>query len=307
MTLQAIRVTLLAWCVTAAAGCSSAAETTSDRPVNLRISGTTARDFQGMAPALPDVHFEVATEGGSSITSLHDLRRGTIDLSMPMADVAYLAYSGQLDEMPGRFDQLRGMAVLSLNAVHLVAGRHTNIQSLSDLKGLKVSLGPPGSALAPINEQLLKASGLGLRDVHGTRLPNPEVAEALALRQIDAAFVTFAPPNATVSELIDAGGRLVNVSGPAIEDIRTTYPYLKRTVIPRQTYPHQPEPVHTIGVDALLVCRADLEEGVVYRLLDAYFATRPPTRPPDLDRAPATPIPLHPGAARYYRQRELSR
>jgi TRAP-type uncharacterized transport system substrate-binding protein len=45
----------------------------------------------------------------------------------------------------------------------------------------------------------------------------------------------------------------------------------------------------------------------VYSLLDAYFATRPATTPPNLERAPATPVPLHPGAARYYRQRELSR
>ena len=78
-------------------------------------------------------------------------------------------------------------------------------------------------------------------------------------------------------------------------------------VIPRLTYPNQHEPVHTLGVDQLMVCRADLDEDVVYRLLDGYFATRPSTRPPDLERAPATPIPLHPGAARYYRQRELSR
>jgi hypothetical protein len=89
--------------------------------------------------------------------------------------------------------------------------------------------------------------------------------------------------------------------------MRTRYPYLKRTLIPQGTYPNLPEPVRTLGVDTLLVCRADLEDATVYSLLDAYFATRPATTPPNLERAPATPIPLHPGAARYYRQRELSR
>jgi TRAP transporter TAXI family solute receptor len=291
----------------AAAACTKTAETTSPPPVTLRISRTTANDFESTESSLPDIRFHVVTEGGSSITSLHDLRRGTIDFSMPMADVAYLAYSGQLEEMPGRFDQLRGMAVLTPNTVHLVVGGHTTVRTLGDLRGLKISLGPPGSAIAPIAEQLLKAHGISLNDVDPQRLPNPEFADNLVRRRIDAAFVTFPLPNAGVTTVAKGGARLVEIAGPAIEELRTRYPYLKRTVIPRLTYPNQREPVHTIGVDVLLVCRADLDEGVVYRLLDAYFATRPATRPPDLERAPATPIPLHSGAARYYRQRELSR
>lgn len=290
----------------AAGACTSTAETTPPAPVTLRISGTTAKDFESAVSSLPEIRFHVATEGGSSITSLNDLRRGTIDFSMPMADVAYLAYSGQLEEMPGRFDQLRGMAVLTLNPVHLVAGGHTSVRTIRDLRGLKISLGPPGSALAPIAERLLQANGINLTDVKGERLPNPEFADKLVRRQIDAAFVTFVPPNSGVTAVAKGGARLVEIAGPAIEELRTRYPYLKRTVIPRLTYPNQNEPVHTIGVDQLMVCRADLDERVVYRLLDAYFAARPATRPPDLERAPATPIPLHPGAARYYRQRELS-
>ena len=304
-----LRVFARAWwalCL-GALSCTGTAETTPPNPVTLRISGTSAKDFQSTASSLPNIKFQVVTEGGSSITSLHDLRKGTIDFSMPTADVAYLAYSGQLEEMPGGFDQLRGMAVLTLNAVHLVAGGHTSVRTIRDLRGLKVSLGPPGSAIAPIAEQLLKANDISLNDVDSYRLPNPEFAERLRRRQIDAAFSTFAPPNAAVTTATQGGARLVEIAGPAIEELRTRYPYLKRTLIPRLTYPNQQEPVHTIGVDALLVCRADLDERVVYQLLDAYFATRPSTRPQDLERAPATPIPLHPGAARYYRQRELSR
>jgi hypothetical protein len=287
--------------------CTGVAETTAPPPVTLRISGTTARDFQTAVPLLPDIRFEVATEGGSSITSLNDLKHGTIDFSMPMADVAYLAYSGQLEGMPGRFDQLRGMAVLTLNTVHLVAGAHTAVRTIRELRGLKISLGPPGSAIAPIAERLLKVNGINLTDVNGERLPNPEFADKLLRRQIDAAFVTFDPPNAGVTAVTKGGARLIDIAGPAIEELRTRYPYLKRTVIPRLTYPNQHEPVHTLGVDMLMVCRADLDERVVYRLLETYFLTRPASRPPDLERAPATPIPLHPGAARYYRQRELAR
>ena len=290
-----------------APSCTSKAETEAPEPVTLRISATTASDFQTALTALPGIRFKVVTEGGSSITSLNDLRRAEIDLSMPMADVAYLAYSGQLHEMGGAFDQLRGLAVLSLNTVHLIAGEHTDVTRIVDLKGHRISLGPPGSAMALIAAQLLGVHGISMKDVKGVQLPNPEFPEALAQRRVDAAFVTFNPPNDSVTRVLRGGARLIEIHGSPIEELRTHYPYLKRTVIPSATYPNQPRPVHTIGVDGLLVSRADVDEEVIYRLLDAYFATRPATRPPDLERAPATPIPLHPGAARFYRQRELSR
>ena len=119
------------------------------------------------------------------------------------------------------------MAVLTLNAVHLVAGGHTSVRTIRDLKGLRVSLGPPGSAIAPIAEQLLKANGISLNDVQSYRLPNPEFVDKLGRRQIDAAFSTFAPPNAGVTTVTKGGAHLVDIAGPEIEDLRTRYPYLK--------------------------------------------------------------------------------
>jgi TRAP-type uncharacterized transport system substrate-binding protein len=75
-------------------------------------------------------------------------------------------------------------------------------------------------------------------------------------------------------------------------------------------YPKQSLPVRTIGVHSLLLCRVDLDEGLVYRLTKALFQSLAEQSNEllwsvDLDRAAATPIPLHAGAARYYREREL--
>jgi TRAP-type uncharacterized transport system substrate-binding protein len=85
-------------------------------------------------------------------------------------------------------------------------------------------------------------------------------------------------------------------------------------MIPGSTYPGHPDAIHTIGVDALLVCRRDLEESLVYDLTRRLFEALPSLssqqeslRLMDVELAPATPIPLHEGAARYYRERELWR
>jgi TRAP transporter TAXI family solute receptor len=306
MTLRFFSAPGLVLCL-AASSCSGAAETTTPPRVSLRLSRTTSNDLQTALARVPDIKADITSEGGSSITSLLDLRSGKTNVSGTLADVAYLAYAGQLEEMTEPFDQLRGMAVTGLNTMHLLVGRNTRVETLRDLKGLRVSLGAPGSSTGHITQRMLRDLGITQGQMQATRIQNAEIVSRLTNGEIDAAFSGFSLPSATVIAAMKGGVRLMPIDGPEIEEMRTRYPYLKRTLIPRGTYPNQPEPIRTLGVDTLLVCRAELDDETVYSLLDAYFATRPATTPPNLERAPATPVPLHPGAARYYRQRELSR
>ena len=301
-----LRVLIAALCVSAVA-CSDAAETTTPERKTLRLARTTAGDLQPALARLPDIGGTIVSEGGSSITSLIDLQQRKVDVSVPLADVAYLAYAGQLEEMAEPFDQLRGMAVTDLSTMHFLVGRNVTARSLRDLKGLRVSLGAPNSSTSLMTPRLLQAHGIAPSEVRMERLPNAEMLSRLTSGEIDASFSSYAVPNQPVTAAMKNGVRLLDIAGPVVEEMRTRYPYLKRTLIVGGTYPNQPETVHTIGIDVVLVCRADLEDDVVYRLLDAYFATLPAMTPPNLERAPATPIPLHPGATRYYRQRELSR
>jgi TRAP transporter TAXI family solute receptor len=104
------------------------------------------------------------------------------------------------------------------------------------------------------------------------------------------------------------------LSGEPIERLRHDYPFLRVTVIPRDTYTGMSGAIRTIGVDSLLICRRDLDEPLVYDLTRRFFDALPSLssslgalRFMDLDQAPATPIPLHDGAARFYRERELLR
>jgi TRAP transporter TAXI family solute receptor len=94
--------------------------------------------------------------------------------------------------------------------------------------------------------------------------------------------------------------------------MRGPYPFLQPLVVPRGTYPGQDEAIDTVGVSSLLVCRRDVDEQFAYRLtrelfeaLPEFSRTHPTARLIDPGQAPATPIPLHPGAARYYREREI--
>jgi uncharacterized protein len=304
---MSLRILVAAVCVSVAAACAGATETTPPSRKSLRLARTTASDLEAALARVPDLTADIVSEGGSSITSLIDLQQRKVDVSVPLADVAYLAYAGQLEEMAEPFDQLRGMAVTDLSTMHFLVGRHVTARSLRDLKGLRVSLGSPNSSTSLMTPRLLQAHGIAPSEVRMERLPNAEMLSRLTSGEIDASFSSYAVPSQPVTAAMKSGVRLIDIAGPVVEEMRTRYPYLKRTLIVGGSYPNQPETVHTIGIDVVLVCRADLEDDVVYRLLDAYFATLPAMTPPNLERAPATPVPLHPGAARYYRQRELSR
>jgi TRAP transporter TAXI family solute receptor len=300
-----MRTLAVALCVSMAA-CTGSAEAPR-RTYTLRLARTTSNELSDAIKRLPNVKSEIVSDGGSSITSLVELRDGRTDIANPVADVAYLAYAGQLEEINKPFDQLRGMAVTGFTAIHLVVAPKARVRSLDELTGLHVSLGPPGSSVALVTNRLLHAQGIQSRGVRTDRFPNAEMLKLLVNGDIDAAFAMYNPGAQTITSAMKAGGHLLDIEGSAVEQLRTQYPYLKRTLIPAGTYPNQPNAVRTIGIDVAMVCKADLDEDLVYSLLDAYFAAMPPGTPPDLDRAPATPVPLHPGAARYYRQRELSR
>ena len=100
----------------------------------------------------------------------------------------------------------------------------------------------------------------------------------------------------------------------AIDRLRSRFSFFKPAVIPKGTYQGQADDLHTVGIDGLLLCRDDLPEEVVYRFTKALLESIPElSRTQDSARlinasnAPATPVPLHPGAARYYRERDLFR
>jgi TRAP transporter TAXI family solute receptor len=290
-------------------GCSKPAASPAG-PHVLRMAATTAEDadLKAAISRLPDISVRATTQGGASITSLFDLQQGRTDMGIALADVAYLAFTGQLEDTSAPFTELRGMAMLDVNTFHFLVAPHTNITSISQLKGRRVALGPTGTSTALTAEMLIKAYGVDLDQVHGEQVPYPEATERLVRGDFDAAFMTQIVGSTPVTDAIRGGARLLDVDGPLIEELRRQRPFLRRTLIAKDAYPGLTKSVRTLGVDRVMICRADVDEDVVFRLLEAYFATPAGATPrADLERAPATPLPLHPGAARYYRQRELSR
>ena len=262
---------------------------------------------------MPDVDFSVVETQGS-VNNLTALQSGAAELGLALADVAYMGYNGRISEVPTAARTVRGIAVLHPSTVHVLVSRSSKIMTMSDLRGRRVGVGPAGSGTAVTSAILLHAFGVRPDEVRQQTRQFLDATDALNRGELDAVFIAAADPVSAVRRATQAGARLLEISGPVVEKLRVEYPFLRPATIPAATYPNQDRAVHTVQVDVLLLCREDLDDVLVHRLTTALFEVLPQLssirsylRLMDVRRAAATPIPLHPGAAWYFREQELSR
>jgi hypothetical protein len=308
-------------CVASSTSCERVQSAGEDGAVTLRLSsGSRTGNFRPFSEALvkgygqlmPDVRIRHVDTSGS-VRNIEALQDGAVDIGLAQAGIAYMAYNGRLRESGRPLRRIRGIAVLNSSAVHLMVGPGSPIRSIDELRGRRVGIGPEGGGLALTSQSVLRGYfGPGVvQEVTGTVA---QTMTTLLNNDLDAAFTISSVPNGEARQLAQAGARLLQVRGPAVDRLRTTSPFFRSEIIPAGVYPGQDQPVHTLSVDVVLLARSGLDDAVVRRLTDGLFQMLPQLSAelPFLkgmvpERAPATPVPLHPGAAHYYRERELRR
>ena len=165
---------------------------------------------------------------------------------------------------------------------------------------MRVVFGDPTGGNSALGERLVNSTGVPTSAVTGEFAAYDIAVDKLLKGEVDAVIATVSPPQEFIARALRGGARLLEIKGPEVDRLRVHYPLLRRTLLPGGTYPGQDVPLHTVGVDLLLVCRADLDTELVYGLTRVLFEEIPRhvRRQVDPHRAPATVIPLHPGAAR---------
>ena len=235
-------------------------------------------------------------------------------MGLAQAGLAYMAYNGRLSEAGRAMRNLRGIAVLNSSAVQLVVAPASTLRSMNGLRGRRVGIGHTGGSGAAITSQLVLRGSFSPGEVLELDTTVAQATEMLLQNSIDATFTISSLPNDEVRRQTQAGARLLEVQGPGIDRLRTTYPFFRSEIIPAGTYPGQVDPVRTLAIDVVLLVRAGLDDVLVRRLTDGLFqmlpqltAELPFLKAMAPERAPATPVPLHPGAVLHYRERELRR
>jgi TRAP transporter TAXI family solute receptor len=255
----------------------------------------------------------------ASVDNLKFLRLGRADLALVAGTSLYEAYSGiESFRTLGRVP-VRALAVLYVQPMHCVTFADKGIASLADLRGKVVSTGTPGSATDEMVAKMLRAAGVDPdTGIRRHRLGAGNAAEALRDGKIDAFFWSAGVPSAAVMDVATSfRGRVRLVPSadvlPMLQRPDTPPLYL-RSVIPGGSYPGIPGDVATVGVATLLVADASLGESLAFEITRLLFDRRDELgaiHPEALTLTPAfassgSPVPFHPGAARYYQERGVT-
>lgn len=259
---------------------------------------------------LPGYDASTAPTAGSADNLLR-LARGDVNIALTFGDVAGDAVRG-VGAFSGGQPPMRALARLYSNYAHVVVRADAGIATIADLRGKRVSTAARNSGAESVALRLLAAAGLDPdRDIERQSLSLPEATRAILTGSIDALFWSAGLPTVGITELMDKGRDAVKflpVDGvlPALEQ-RYPQTYVAAT-IPADTY-GLPADVATVAVVNLLVVPASIPEDLAYDLTRLIFdyqhelaAVHPEWR--NVDRATAqltNPVPLHEGAARFYR------
>ena len=260
---------------------------------------------------------EQLTDG--STANVTALDAGSVDFGIARADTTYTAYVSGTPLVSRPHTGLRGVAIVYTSMLHVITRADTPVRAWARLRDTRVGMSIFSTTdLAPLvgYRALIAAAGdLGPATIDGVRMRYPELTQALAADQIVSALVLTAYPVPWLRDFAyDTPIRLLEIPPDAARRIRTRYPFFKPAVVPGGVYAGQDDPVKTIAVENLLVTREGVDEDIVYRVTRMLLENLPEmARDHDAvsqvnpDQAAATPIPLHRGAARYYRERELLR
>lgn len=265
---------------------------------------------QGGSCGVPGLIAVVQSTDGS-VDNVEQIGAGALDSGFVQADVAYWAYHGTgLFADRGPIGNLRAIANLYPEAMHVVVRQGAGVQEIADLKGKRVSLDREGSGTRVDALLIFEAYGLTPDDVEEVAVTAGDAADMMRAGELDAFFfVAGTPANAIVGLAEEVPVALLPVSGEPAERLRERYPFFAATSVSAGTYMNVAA-TPTVSVGAQWIVDAGLPEETVYRIARALWHpnTRhlldnghPKGRLITLETAlDGLGIPLHPGARRYY-------
>lgn len=269
------------------------------------------------AVSVPGKIMVSAVASNGSVANVNGIMGGSLESGFSQSDVAYWAYTGTgtFDGKPKAQD-LRLIATLYPESIHLVARKGSGIKSVSDLRGKRVSMDEPGSGTLVDVRMILGAFGMSDKDVVAEYLKPNQAGDKMRDGGLDAFFFVGGAPAGAISELASSGAgiELVPLDGPEIQKLVSEQRFFTPDVIAADTYKGVGA-TKTISVNAQWITSAKQSDDVVYQITKALFA---PATQQALAAGHAkgkfitaenavkgAGIPFHPGAEKFYKEMGL--
>jgi len=258
--------------------------------------------------------FRCASEStGASVENSRLVGSGDSDMGMVMGSVGYNASQGKAP-FEKKYD-IVALFQMYPAPQHLVTTAQSKIKTIADLKGKKVSIDVPGSGCSTMAKIILEEAGFDLaKDLTIANLSQTESVQALKDGVVDAVFFNFAYPGSAVMDL--AATRdivLVPMDQKLADKILKKYPYYVKIVIPGKTYSKVDQDVLCLGDSNVMIANKKMKDDVAYKIVKAIYSNvkegqyalinvHPVAAQLPPQNAINSPLPLHPGAAKYFKE-----
>ncbi len=262
------------------------------------------------------IRCSVAYSDGS-IANIASIRSGEYELGIVQSDIQFYAVkgTGMFEDHPP-FGELRALFSLHPEAFTVIVHPDQGIRSLSGLRGKRIDMGKAGSGSRWVAETVLRASGVGRKDLGEVVAMNLlEQVAAFCDSRLDALLLVVGHPSQSIRETLDlCPGGFLAPTREVVEKLVARYPYFIRAEIPGGIYGGNPEPLETVGVRATLVTAEKLPGRIAYEVVKSVFGDFETFRRSAAVLAPldrrrmvveSLTAPLHEGAVKFYRQAGL--
>lgn len=285
--------------------------------VNILTGGTSGVYYPlGVAIAkvfgekIPNVKTQVqATK--ASVENLILIERGSGEIAFTLGDSLKAAWEGDVEAgFKAKLGKLRTIAAIYPNYIQLVASAESGIKTLADLKGRSLSVGAPKSGTELNSRAILAAAGMSYKDLGKVEyLPFAESVDLMKNRQLDATLQSAGLGVASLRDLSNSSAITVVAIPKATVD-KIGPPFVSVT-IPAKTYTGQDQDVPTAAVINYLVTSSAVSDDLAYQMTKSIFESLPELanahaagKEIKLETAASgSPVPLHPGAIRYYKEK----
>tara|TARA_R110002096_G_scaffold33400_5_gene96594 strand:+ start:8213 stop:9214 length:1002 start_codon:yes stop_codon:yes gene_type:complete len=258
---------------------------------------------------IPGVQAQVQSTK-ASVENLNLLQQGKGELALALGDSVKFAWEGNEEVgFKAPLTKLRGIAAAYPNYIQIAATADSGITTLADLKGKSLSVGAPKSGTEVNTRAILAAAGMSYDDMAKVEyLPFAESVELQKNRQLDATVQSAGLGVASIKDLSNAMPTTI-VSVPADIVAKLGAPFVPG-IIPAGTYEGQTADVPTVAIMNFFVTREDVSDETAYQMTKLLFENLPTLVAAHKAAANiklenalnGMPLPLHPGAERYYRE-----
>ena len=267
---------------------------------------------------IPDLNVTVQATG-ASVENIRLLGSKGAEVALSTNDICYYGYNG-LEVFKAKNEKYTNFSAIGNvypDVIQIISRKGSPISKITDLKGKKVAVGAPGSAAQVSARQILAIHGMDYqtrKDINPVYLSPAEAADQFKDNLLDACYFSMAIPFSALQDInLMNPVQFLEIDDATCAKITKAHPFFECFVIPANTYQGQKTPIKTVAVWSSMLVRNDLPEDIVYQMTKVMYEEKAAISQAhsagkylNLETSRGgVPVPFHPGAIKYYKEKGL--